>query len=127
MSASRLFDDGEPFTETAGDDETRVRDGFWDKLRRTAGRVPFAEDATAAYYCALDRQTPLKVRALLFGALAYFVLPADTLPDVMPVLGFTDDAAVIATALNLLAGHIRPEHRTAAREALGRVTRRRSS
>jgi len=106
------------------DDEAKVRAGFWRKLASGAARIPFAEDATAAYYCALDRGTPTRVRALLFGALAYFLLPSDAVPDILPALGFTDDAAVIATALNLLASHITPAHRAAARDALARMRAR---
>jgi uncharacterized membrane protein YkvA (DUF1232 family) len=60
------------------------------------------------------------VQAALLGAIAYFILPFDFIPDMLPVLGFTDDAAVLATALRLVAGHIMPEHRDAARAALKR-------
>jgi uncharacterized membrane protein YkvA (DUF1232 family) len=60
------------------------------------------------------------VQAALIGALAYFVLPFDVIPDMLPVLGFTDDAAVLATALKLVAAHMRPEHREAARRAIAR-------
>src|SRR3954466_3374716 len=102
------------------EDERVVRAGFRIKLKRQAARLPFAEDLLAAYYCAFDRETPLQVRAVLLGALAYFVLPFDFIPDVMPVLGFADDAAVLATALRMVAGHLRPEHRAAARRALDR-------
>ena len=83
-----------------------------------AAQIPFAEDCSAAYYCAFDRATPLPVKATLVGALAYFVLPLDAIPDVLPVLGFTDDAAVLATAIKLVASHIRPEHRDGARSKL---------
>ena len=107
--------------EAASSDEAKVRAGFWRKIGSGAARIPFAEDATAAYYCALDSRTPTRVRALLFGALAYFLLPTDAVPDILPALGFTDDAAVIATALNLLASHITPAHRSAARGALERI------
>jgi len=82
--------------------------------------LPFAEDLVAAYFCAFDRETPRHVQAALIGALAYFVLPFDIIPDMMPLLGFTDDAAVLATALRLVATHIRPEHRAAARQAIER-------
>ena len=101
-------------------DKAYVRRGFWKKVRRFAATLPFAEDLLAAYYCAFDRQTPRHVQAALFGALAYFVLPFDVIPDMMPVLGFTDDAAVLATALKLVASHIRPEHRAAAKRAIER-------
>jgi len=102
----------------AARDETRVRRGFWSKAKRVAARLPFAEDLLSAYYCAFDRTTPIQVKAALLGALAYFVLPIDLIPDILPVLGYADDAAVLATALRLVAAHIRPEHREAARQAL---------
>ena len=101
-------------------DEARVRRGFWPKAKRVAAKLPFAEDLLAAYYCAFDRQTPLQVKAALLGALAYFVLPADTMPDILPMLGYTDDALVLVTALRMVSGHIRGEHREAARDALAR-------
>ena len=104
----------------AAHDEARVRRGFWSKAKRVAARLPFAEDLLSAYYCAFDRTTPIQVKAALLGALAYFVLPVDLIPDILPVLGYADDAAVLATALRLVASHIRPEHREAARQALSR-------
>ncbi|MBX9774116.1 MAG: DUF1232 domain-containing protein [Xanthobacteraceae bacterium] len=101
-------------------DEARVRRGFWPKLKRVAAKLPFAEDLLSAYYAAFDRQTPLQVKAALLGALAYFVLPADAMPDILPLLGYTDDALVLVTALRMVTGHIRDEHREAARQALAR-------
>jgi uncharacterized membrane protein YkvA (DUF1232 family) len=101
-------------------DEAYVRRGFWAKVRRVAAALPFVEDLLTAYYCAFDRATPRHVQAALLGALAYFVLPFDIIPDMLPVLGYTDDAAVLATALKLVASHIRPEHRAAAKRALAR-------
>jgi uncharacterized membrane protein YkvA (DUF1232 family) len=109
----------EPADRLAQDGES-VRRRFWTKFKRVAVRLPFAEDLLAAYYCAFDRQTPRHVQLSLLGAIAYFILPFDFVPDVMPVLGFTDDAAVLATAIRLVAGHITPEHREAARTALAR-------
>lgn len=96
----------------------RVREQFWPKMKAVAAKIPFAEDALAAYYCALDRATPLRVRGTLLAALAYFIVPADVLPDVLPALGFTDDAAVLMAAFQMIASHIKPEHREAARAAL---------
>jgi uncharacterized membrane protein YkvA (DUF1232 family) len=104
------------------DSEQSLRRSVWRKVRRVAARIPFAEDLLAAYYCAFDRATPLQVRATLIGALAYFVLPLDAIPDVMPMLGFTDDAVVLATAIKLVANHMTPAHRDAARNALARLS-----
>jgi uncharacterized membrane protein YkvA (DUF1232 family) len=109
----------EPADRLAKDPES-LRRRFWIKLKKVVGKLPFAEDLLAAYYCAFDRETPRHVQAALLGAIAYFVLPFDFIPDMLPVLGFTDDAAVLATAIRLVAAHILPEHREAARAALKR-------
>src|SRR6185312_8805325 len=90
------------------------------KLKKVAAQLPFTEDLLAAYYCAFDRETPRHVQVALLGAIAYFILPFDFVPDMLPVLGFTDDAAVLATAIRTVASHIRPDHREAARAALQR-------
>jgi len=110
-----------PDAERVARDEETVRRHFWRKLKRFAARLPFTEDLLAAYYCALDRDTPFQVRAALLGALAYFILPFDVIPAMMPIFGFADDAAVLATALRLVASHMRPEHREAARRAMEKV------
>ena len=99
--------------------------GFWDKVRRNLHRVPFIADALAAYYCALDPRTPTYAKATLLGALGYFVLPTDVIPDVLFGIGFTDDASVLAIAIAAIARHIRPEHRTKARDTLDRLARSR--
>jgi uncharacterized membrane protein YkvA (DUF1232 family) len=100
--------------QRAARDEERVRRDFWRKASRVAAGLPFAEDLLAAYYCAFDHATPMQVKAALVGALAYFLLPFDIMPDVLPLVGFTDDAAMLLTALRMVAGHMRPEHRAAA-------------
>lgn len=107
----------------SGSEESLVRRSFWRKCRRVAARLPFANELLAAYYCALDRDTPLHVKTALFGTLAYFVLPADLVPDVLPALGYADDAASLAATLRLVAAHILPVHRDAAEVALERLAR----
>jgi uncharacterized membrane protein YkvA (DUF1232 family) len=109
----------EPADRLAQDRES-VRRRFWLKFKRVVAKLPFAEDLLAAYYCAFDKQTPRHVQASLLGAIAYFILPFDFVADMLPILGFTDDAAILATALRVVASHITPEHREAARAALKR-------
>lgn len=106
-------------TET--DEERRVREGFWPKIAEFAASVPFAEQALAAWYCAFDRQTPAAVRYTLIGALAYFILPFDALPDMLPLFGFADDASLLSAALLSVGASITDAHREAAREALARI------
>lgn len=98
--------------------ERMVRDGFWPKFRAFARQIPFAEEVVAAYYCAMDSETPLKVRATLFGALAYFILPFDLVPDMLLIVGLGDDLAVLTFAIATVRGSITDEHRRKAREAL---------
>ncbi len=103
--------------------EAKVRRNFFPKLARVLASIPFAEDLVAAYYCALDPVTPMKAKGILLGALAYFVLPVDVIPDVVAGLGFTDDLAVLLAAFNVVRGHMKPEHRERARAALERLKR----
>jgi uncharacterized membrane protein YkvA (DUF1232 family) len=118
-----------PFTKAEMDamrEATRDQEGlkrrFWDKLRRVAGRIPFAEDLVAAFYCATDPSTPSRVKLILIGAIAYFVLPTDAVADLLPLIGFADDAAVLAAAVMQVAGSITEEHRNQARKALGDIS-----
>src|ERR1700684_3576356 len=93
-------------------DEASLRRKFWRKLLREAASIPFLEDVLTAHYCAFDRHTPLYVKAMLVGAIVYFVLPEDLLPN--PLLGLADEAAVLAAAFKAVSSHIKPEHREAA-------------
>ncbi len=102
-------------------DRARVDRDFWQKLKAVARKVPFIDDATAIYYCALDPATPLQVKAILYGALAYFVVPFDLVADVLPLFGFADDATVIYAAIRTVLPHIKPAHRQSAKEALDRL------
>ncbi|HCQ54456.1 MAG: DUF1232 domain-containing protein [Brevundimonas diminuta] len=101
--------------------EMRVRKGFWPKMRRTAARIPFAGQAMAAWYAAQDPKTPLAAKGLILGALAYFVMPVDAIPDIFAGIGFTDDAAVIAAVLATLGAHLKPRHHDQAAQALKRL------
>jgi uncharacterized membrane protein YkvA (DUF1232 family) len=96
-------------------DQARVARGFWKKLRRVAGKLPFLDLLIAAYYCALDPATPLRAKATLMGALAYFVLPTDLIPDFLTGIGFVDDATVLYAAVRAVSDHIKPAHRDRAK------------
>jgi uncharacterized membrane protein YkvA (DUF1232 family) len=103
------------------DDESELRRKFWRKLKREVASVPFLEDVLTAHYCAFDRNTPIHVKAMLVGAIVYFVAPDDLIPDYLPIIGFADDAAVLGMAIKLMSSHIKPEHREAARRMVVRL------
>jgi uncharacterized membrane protein YkvA (DUF1232 family) len=100
-------------------DEPRL----WRKLARVAARITFADSLIAAWYCATDSATPPHVRAVLFGALGYFLMPADAIPDIVAGLGFTDDASVIAAVVATFARYVTAEHRALARRRLDNLLR----
>lgn len=110
-----------PESEETARNRRLVARKFWRKLLRVAGKIPFTDDLAAAYFCAMDRETPAKVKAVLMAALAYFVLPADLVPDIVAVAGFADDAAVLAAAISSVSRYIKPKHRKRAAEALGKT------
>lgn len=102
--------------------EEKVREGFLPKIRRVAAKVPFAADALSVWWCARDPETPAAAKGMMLAALAYFVLPTDAIPDVLPALGFTDDAAVIAALVAILGKTLKPRHKDAAKAFLARLS-----
>ena len=104
--------------ENVDKNETRVRKAFWQTLAKAAGKIPFIEELVASYYCALDPTTPNRVRAILLAALAYFVLPLDSIPDFILGFGFTDDMAVLGAVIASIRGNIKQNHLDLAREKL---------
>jgi uncharacterized membrane protein YkvA (DUF1232 family) len=102
-----------------GADEARneqvVRERFVVKAKRYLRYLPLAQETVAMYFCMLDPATPLWVKGTVAAALAYFILPFDAIPDLMPVFGFSDDAGVLAAALTAVASHVTDEHRARAK------------
>ncbi|MDR2441377.1 MAG: DUF1232 domain-containing protein [Planctomycetaceae bacterium] len=74
---------------------------FWQKIKGTAHKLgrKFLEEILILYYTLLSSQTPLHVKAMIIGALGYFISPIDLIPDVLPIVGYTDDVAVIAATV----------------------------
>jgi uncharacterized membrane protein YkvA (DUF1232 family) len=101
--------------------EARVTKGFWPKITRTAARIPFADQALAAWYAARDPATPMAAKGMIFAGLAYFVLPVDAIPDIFAGIGYTDDAAVITAVLAMVGANIKRRHRDKAEDAVQRL------
>ena len=99
--------------------ERIVRKKFWVTLLHRAGKIPFAEELGAAYFCVLEPKTPSGVKALLLAALAYFVLPFDIIPALFIALGLAGDAAIVVGTVRMVSRHIKPQHYKQARAALG--------
>jgi uncharacterized membrane protein YkvA (DUF1232 family) len=95
-------------------------ESFWDKVRRYALRAGrrVLEPALVLYYCFKDEDTPAWAKTVIVGALGYFVVPMDAIPDATPVVGFSDDLGALTVALGVVAVHIRREHQEKAKEKL---------
>lgn len=96
-----------------------VEHDLWPRLLKLAGRVPFAEDLAAAYFCVIDPATPGRVRGIVLAALAWFVLPGSIMPEFLMVVGFTDELAVTLLVVRMIKKHLKESHYVRARAALG--------
>ncbi len=112
----------EPEIEILGPEEekkqARIRAKFWPTVKKALRTIPFMDEVVAAYFAMLDPQTPARARLILIGALAYFVLPFDFVPDIIFGVGFLDDATILAAAIASVRSSITQDHREAARQAL---------
>ncbi len=90
---------------------------FWETVPRAARRAGrgLVEEALTLFHCLRDDDTPAWARAVILGALGYFVLPADAVPDILPGVGFGDDLSTFLGAATCVAFHVKPEHRDRAR------------
>lgn len=69
------------------------------------------------YYVFKDKDTPDWIKAIIIGALGYFILPADLVPDLIPIAGFSDDIATLLGTVTAINSYIKPEHRYQAKFA----------
>jgi len=83
-------------------------DSFWEKLKNFAVKAggEVVEKALQLYYAAQEPETPAWAKTAIYGALGYFILPLDVIPDVMPGIGFTDDLGILAAAIGAVSMYI---------------------
>ena len=93
---------------------------FWDKLKKVAKKagssVVYA--VLLLYYTLQKPEVPKKTKAIIIGALGYFILPVDLLPDMMLGVGFTDDLGALGIALLQVAMYIDEDIKSKARTKL---------
>lgn len=90
--------------------------GFWKKARsglKSAGEHVLRL-ALKLYFSAQDSDTPIWAKTAIYSALGYFICPMDAIPDLTPIVGFTDDLGALTLALATVAIHVKPEHVQAA-------------
>lgn len=75
----------------------------------SAGRE-LVEKVCTLYHTLQDSDTPVWAKGVIIGALGYFISPIDAIPDVIPFAGFADDLGALATAIAVVAAHIKDHH-----------------
>lgn len=100
--------------EATPEDLAKAKSEFWNKMRRFAGKVPFAKDAVSLYYFITDPAVGLTLKGAGVFALLYFISPVDVVPDTIPLAGLLDDAGVIAGVMSLLGSQLKPYKERAA-------------
>ena len=97
---------------------------LWKKLERVAKKVGATVllPVFTLYYMLQDDKVSLQHKAYIVGALGYFILPIDLIPDgILPVIGFTDDIAVMTLVLKLVKDSITPEIKARANQRVAEV------
>ena len=91
--------------------------GFWDKIKDNVSFIgmKLIYKALQLYYVAQSPDCPMKIKAGIYGALGYLISPIDFVPDFVPVVGYSDDAAAIALALALAQMYVTEEINAQAR------------
>ena len=84
---------------------------FWAKLQKFARKagIKVSYAALLLYYVLKSPTTSGKDRAKIIGALGYFILPIDLIPDFIPVAGYTDDLAALVWGVYCVIKSITPE------------------
>ena len=95
-------------------------DGLWSKIKDNVKKAGanLIYDVLQLFYVAQNPNVPMRIRAAMLAPLGYFISPVDLVPDLMPVVGYSDDAAVIAMAIGIAHFYITDEIRQQAKDKL---------
>ena len=116
-----MEDDGERSGQEHDYAQAYSDQALWDKVARFAKKAgrKVLWNVLVLYYCFKDRDTPKQAKVVIAGALSYFIMPLDAIPDLF-LGGFADDLSALVAAHGLVKAHIKPEHRRRAEEKLRR-------
>ncbi len=94
--------------------------GFWNKVEKVATvmGIKAVYAALLLYYILQDKNVPIQQRAIIYGALGYFILPIDLIPDYIPFVGFADDLSALLYAVHAVWKSVTPEMKARAKERL---------
>jgi len=101
-------------------------DDFWSKMTKVIGVVgqEVLERVLRLYYTATSPNTPRRAKMMAYGALAYFVLPFDVVPDFIFGVGYGDDITILTTTIMALSKHVTPEIKAQAAKTMASLKKR---
>jgi uncharacterized membrane protein YkvA (DUF1232 family) len=85
-----------------------VEENFWEKVEKVGKKLSFMKDVKALYNYMLDSGVPWYRKSIVLGALIYFITPIDSVPDLVPLVGYLDDLGVITAVLKFLGSELIP-------------------
>lgn len=88
--------------------EEYIEDGLWNKIERVGKKISFARDIAALYNYMISPRISWHRKAIVVGALVYFISPIDTIPDIAPLVGYLDDLGVVTAVLKFLGSELIP-------------------
>jgi len=101
--------------ETEYDSRARFEEGaeyveerLWVKLEKFGKKLSFARDIMALYQYLIDNSVSWHRKTIIVGALVYFIVPIDAIPDIAPLIGYMDDLGVIAAVLKFMGSELIP-------------------
>ncbi len=103
-------------------DKKEVENGFINKIISNHGEKKIVKIAVQMYILTQDLEIPHAAKAIIYGALAYFIMPIDAIPDMIPLTGLLDDLGVLSAAFATLSPYITDEHRVKAEEWIAKRT-----
>ncbi len=98
FDSREMFDEGTEYVE----------ERLWVKLEKFGKKLSFARDIMALYQYLIDNTVSWHRKAIIVGALVYFIVPIDTIPDIAPLIGYMDDLGVITAVLKFMGSELIP-------------------
>lgn len=105
----------------ADSNELYSDESFWEKLKKFAKKAgsEVVEKALWLYYAAQRPETPAWAKTVIYGALAYFILPMDAIPDIIAGVGYSDDLGALAAAIATVSAYINDDVKQQAARKMG--------
>lgn len=117
-SKQRSVQESEETPDTSEHSQHYSEIGFWDKIKKFATNIGSKGIyfALILYYVMIDEETPMNQKGIILGALGYLISPLDLVPDLVPIIGFSDDIAAMTAALKMIWASVRQVHLQRAEE-----------